>query len=70
VALDKTKLATDIKAAFDAAKASASAEEAAGKLVDLLATAIESYIKSAQVAGITVTVQGAAGTQSAPVGLT
>ncbi|HEY4240006.1 MAG TPA: hypothetical protein VGM88_09335 [Kofleriaceae bacterium] len=69
MALDKTKLTAEIKAAFDAAKTAATADAASQKLVDGIATAVDNYLKSAEVKGIAVTVTGTAGTQNASVGL-
>ena len=70
MALNKTKLASDIQAAFDQAKQQATPDDAAKKLVGLLADAIEAYVKSGEVTGITVNVQNTTGTQTAPVKLT
>lgn len=67
--LDKNQLKNGIKAAFDQAKQQDKPDDAAVKLIDLLTDAIETYVKSAEVAGVKVTVQNTTGTQAGSVKL-
>lgn len=64
MALDDQKLHDNIKAAFDAAKAHDQPDQQAAALIDGLRDAIATYVKGADVTGVTVTVQNNAGTQT------
>lgn len=69
MALDDQKLHDDIKKAFDTAATFTVPAEQASHLIDLLKAAIATYVRSAEVSGITVTVANTTGTQSGPVKL-
>ena len=69
MALNDTKLQADIKLAFDTAATMQQPPQQAAKLIELLTAAIVTYVKSAEVAGVSVTVTNNTGTQSGSVKL-